>query len=129
MYTCFFTCVTLIYKFCWYMSNDASYLQIHWSSPCPPSSAPVRSCAMHRHRTGRRTWGTSLWASLGRSTIFMVRKNHVKLLDDWESPQYGELGNYSYYEYSWIGRIYIYIYIYVYMYIHMYMYVYVCVCA
>ena len=24
-----------------------------------PSSAPVRSCAMHRHRTGRRTWGTS----------------------------------------------------------------------
>ena len=30
---------------------------------------------------------------------FMVRKNHVKLLDDWESPQYGELGNYSYYEY------------------------------
>ena len=32
--------------------------------------------------------------------VSMVRKNHVKLLDDWESPQYGELGNYSYYEYS-----------------------------
>ena len=71
-----------------------------------PSSAPVRSCAMHRHRTGRRTWGTSQLGAwkLGRwecsamsagsweeiwmhSDHFGGRTKNVRIIKDYQSNQ------------------------------------------
>lgn len=48
-----------------------------------PSSAPVRSCAMHRHRTGRRTWGTSqlgAWKMLGAAWKMGMFSNVSRIL-------------------------------------------------